>query len=138
MLSDRSKDFGVPVRLSLEDSKPMYRQIETQLKGFILSGQLGPGTQLPSARGLAKELACSVITTHRAYGDLEKGGFITTRQGMGAVVAELEEDRRDVFRREPVYAAFEAAVGAGRRAGFSDTELREMFEEVLPKGGDDA
>lgn len=127
----------IPVRLSMDDPEPMYRQIETQLRDFIVAGQLEPGTQLPSVRGLAKELACSVITTRRAYQDLEKGGFIKTRQGMGTVVAELGEDQRDVFRREPVDAALKAAVEAGRRAGFSDAELKEMFEEILYKGGGD-
>ena len=136
-MNEQVNGLRIPVRLSMDDPEPMYRQIETQLRDFIVGGQLEPGTQLPSVRGLAKELACSVITTRRAYQDLEKGGFIKSRQGMGTVVAELGEERRDVFRREPVDAALKAAADAGRRAGFSDAELKEMFEEVLYKGGED-
>ena len=135
-MSEVRNGLRVPVRLSMDDPEPMYRQIETQLRDFIVSGQLPPGTQLPSVRGLAKELACSVITTRRAYQDLENGGFIKTRQGVGTIVAEIKEEKRDVFRREPVDTAFKAAIDAGRRAGFSDAEIREMFEEVLHEGDD--
>lgn len=121
----------IPVRLSMDDPEPMYRQIEAQLRDFILGGQLPPGTKLPSVRALAKDLACSVITTRRAYQDLESDGFIRTRQGMGTVVAEIEEDRMSAHRREPVEVALREAVRAGRRAGFEEAEIRELLEEVL-------
>jgi GntR family transcriptional regulator len=132
-MSAEPKGTNIPVRLSMDDPEPMYRQIESQLRDFILSGQLPPGTKLPSVRALAKDLACSVITTRRAYQDLEGEGFIRTRQGMGTVVAEIPEDRMFAHRREPVEAAFEEAVRAGRRAGFTGEELREMLEEALDR-----
>lgn len=122
---------NIPVRLSMDDPEPMYRQIESQLRDFILGGQLPPGTKLPSVRALAKDLACSVITTRRAYQDLEGEGFIRTRQGMGTVVARIEEDRMSRYRREPVEAAFREAVRSGRRAGFGEDELKEIFYETL-------
>ena len=125
------KEARVPIRISMDDPEPMYRQIEAQLKDFILGGQLPAGTHLPSIRGLAKELACSVITTRRAYQDLENEGFIRTRQGMGTVVAEIGDEAMEVHRREPVVVALQAAVEAGRRAGFPEEELHRMFEEVL-------
>ncbi|AHY47538.1 putative transcriptional regulators [Rubrobacter radiotolerans] len=121
----------VPVRLSMDDPEPMYRQIESQLRDFILGGQLAPGTKLPSVRALAKDLSCSVITTRRAYQDLEGAGLIRTRQGMGTVVAEIEEGRRSAHRLEPVEAAFREALKAGRRAGFTGEELREVFDRML-------
>lgn len=127
------KATNIPIRISMDDPEPMYRQIESQLRDFILSGQLPPGTKLPSVRALAKDLACSVITTRRAYQDLEGEGFIRTRQGMGTVVAEIPEDRMSAHRREPVEDAFEEAVRAGRRAGFTEEELREMLEETLDR-----
>ncbi|MBA2692553.1 MAG: GntR family transcriptional regulator [Rubrobacter sp.] len=117
----------------MDDPEPMYRQIESQLRDFILAGQLPPGTKLPSVRALAKDLACSVITTRRAYQDLEGEGLIRTRQGMGTVVAQIAEESMSRHRREPVEKAFEDAVRAGRRAGFSEGELREVFEETLEK-----
>ena len=132
-MSPEPKRQSIPVRISMDNPEPMYRQIESQLRDFILSGQLPPGTKLPSVRALAKDLACSVITTRRAYQDLEGEGFIRTRQGMGAVVAEIPEDRMSAHRREPVEAAFREAVRAGRRAGFTEEELREILEETLDR-----
>lgn len=124
---------NVPVQLSMDDPEPMYRQIEAQLKDFILGGQLTPGTKLPSVRALASDLSCSLITTRRAYQDLEAAGFIRTRQGMGTVVAEISAEQMSAHRREPVETAFEEAVRAGRRAGFTEGELREIFEETLQR-----
>jgi GntR family transcriptional regulator len=117
----------------MDDPEPMYRQIESQLRDFILGGQLPPGTKLPSVRALATNLSCSVITTRRAYQDLEGEGFIHTRQGMGTVVAEIPDEKMAAHRREPVDAAFRVAVRAGRRAGFTEEELREILEETLQR-----
>lgn len=130
-MSPESNGSNIPLRLSMDDPEPMYRQIESQLKDFILGDQLPPGTKLPSVRTLAKDLSCSVITTRRAYQDLESGGFIQTRRGVGTIVAEIEENRMSAHRREPVEAALVEAVRAGHRAGFEETEIREMLEEIL-------
>jgi GntR family transcriptional regulator len=121
----------IPIVLSMDDPEPMYRQIEAQLRDFILTGQLPPGTKLPSVRALASDLACSVITTRRAYQDLETAGFIRTRHGIGTIVAELDEQQKEEHRRGPVQEAFGDAISAGRRAGLSEDELRKLFEEAL-------
>lgn len=123
----------VPIHLSMDDPQPMYRQIESQLRDFILGGQLKPGTKLPSIRALANDLSCSVITTRRAYQDLEGEGFIRTRQGMGTVVAEIPEEKMSAHRREAVDGAFREAVRAGRRAGLTEEELRDILEETLQR-----
>lgn len=123
----------VPLQLSMDDPEPMYRQIESQLRDLILGGQLRPGTKLPSVRALASDLSCSVITTRRAYHDLEGEGFIRTRQGMGTVVAHLPEEKLSVHRRQAVDDALTQAVRAGRRAGLTQDELRGIFEETLQK-----
>jgi GntR family transcriptional regulator len=127
---------GIPIVLSMDNPEPMYRQIEDQLRDFILSGQLPAGTKLPSVRALASELSCSVITTRRAYQDLEAGGFIRPRHGVGTVVAELDASQMSAYRREPVEQAFRDAVDAGRRAGLSEPELREIFEETVRQRND--
>jgi GntR family transcriptional regulator len=115
----------------MDDPEPMYAQIESQLRDFILGGQLPSGTRLPSMRALARDLSCSVITTRRAYDDLEGEGLIRTRQGLGTVVADIPQEKISARRREPVEAAFEEAVRAGRRAGFTGEELRLILEETL-------
>ena len=74
--------------ISNANDKPIYEQITTQVKNAILSGELHPGEGLPSIRALAKDLRVSVITTKRAYDELEKAGYLYTVPGKGCYVAE--------------------------------------------------
>ena len=80
--------------------QPIYEQIYTQIKDLILNGALAEGDALPSIRGLAKDLRISVITTKRAYDELEREGFVNTVAGKGCFVAgtdrELIRDRKSV------------------------------------------
>ena len=123
----------VPIYLSMEDPKPMYRQIESQLRDFILAGAIKPGTKLPTIRALAVQLSCSIITTQRAYRDLEDEGLIFTRQGRGTVVATIPEEKMQAKRREAVEAAFSEAVSIGRHAGLTEPELRDVLNEELQR-----
>ena len=86
--------------ISNSSSKPIYEQISSQIKGMILNGTLNEGDALPSMRLLAKELRISVITTKRAYEDLERDGFIETATGRGSFVAakNLEFVREENLR----------------------------------------
>ena len=70
--------------ISNKDDRPIYEQITSQMKNMILSGKLEEGSQLPSIRVLAKDLRISVITTKRAYEELERDGFIITVAGKGS------------------------------------------------------
>lgn len=126
-----SVSTNLPIVVSMDDPEPLYRQIERELRRLILGGQLPAGTRLPSVRALASDLACSVITTRRAYQELENEGLIRTRQGMGTVVAELSEQTMQDFRREPVELAFRDAIREGRQAGMSDRDLLAVFERML-------
>lgn len=74
--------------ISNASTKPIYEQIYGQIKNCIISGELTEGDALPSIRGLAKDLRISVITTARAYDELEKDGFINSVAGKGSYVAE--------------------------------------------------
>lgn len=74
--------------ISNSDGRPIYEQISTQIKAKIITGELSAGEALPSMRLLAKELRISVITTKRAYEELERDGFIITMTGKGSFVAE--------------------------------------------------
>ncbi len=73
--------------ISNASSLPIYEQIYTQIKNCIISGELSEGDLLPSIRTLAKDLRISVITTRRAYDELEKNGYINTVAGKGSYVA---------------------------------------------------
>jgi GntR family transcriptional regulator len=72
---------------------PMYKQITDQIKDAIAAGTLKPETKLPSIREMSKELKISMITTKRAYADLENEGYILTRSGMGSYIADINKDR---------------------------------------------
>ena len=87
--------------ISNSSGRPIYDQISEQIKEKILTGQLEEGEALPSMRLLAKELRISVITTKRAYEELERDGFIVTMTGKGSFVAEknTEAVREEYLKR---------------------------------------
>lgn len=106
---------------------PIYDQITRQMKGLILRGELKEGEALPSMRLLAKELRISVITTKRAYEELEREGFLTTVPGKGCFVAprNLELVREDALRRAEEHLG--AAVEVARTAGITLEELMQTL-----------
>ena len=102
-------------------NQPIYDQIYSQIKAQIIAGKLSPGEALPSIRALAKDLRISVITTKRAYDELEADGFLYTVAGKGCFVAE------------PDLALFhlDAAVELAAQCGVSALELMEMLRILL-------
>ena len=114
---------------------PIYDQITRQGKGLILRGELREGEALPSMRLLAKELRISVITTKRAYEELERDGFLTTIPGKGCFVAprNLELVREDTLRR--VEEHLSRAVDAAKTGGVT---LGEMTETLNLLYGDES
>ena len=114
---------------------PIYDQITRQVKGLILRGELREGEALPSMRLLAKELRISVITTKRAYEELERDGFLTTIPGKGCFVAprNLELVREDTLRR--VEEHLSRAVDAAKTGGVT---LGEMTETLNLLSGDES
>ena len=110
---------------------PIYDQITKQIKGHILSGALAEGEALPSMRVLARDLRISVITTKRAYEELEREGFITTVPGKGCFVAKrsLELMREDARRQVEEHLA--RAVDTARAGGVSPAEVTQALELLL-------
>ena len=106
---------------------PIYDQITRQMKGLILRGELQEGEALPSMRLLARELRISVITTKRAYEELEREGFITTVPGKGCFVAPQDPAlaREDALRRAEEHLA--QAVDVAKTAGLTLSELTETL-----------
>ena len=113
--------------ISNASGQPIYEQISRQIKGAIAGGKLSPGEALPSIRSLARDLRISVITTKRAYEELERDGFISTVAGKGCFVAEqnLELQRESGLRE--IEAHLQAAVELSRQCGLTDEELMEML-----------
>ncbi|MDD2248165.1 MAG: GntR family transcriptional regulator [Methanocorpusculum sp.] len=118
------------ILISNASEKPIYEQITTQLKAMIISGELLPESPLPSMRLLAKELRISVITTKRAYTDLERDGFIETVPGKGSFVAKKNTE---LIREQQLLLAQEhlqKAVDAAKHFGIPRSELSEMLELI--------
>lgn len=87
--------------ISQSSDVPIYEQIENQIKEKILNGELKPDDQLPGMRTLAKDLKVSIITTKRAYNDLEMYGYTYTISGKGSFVKNIEKKaREDEFSEE--------------------------------------
>lgn len=110
---------------------PIYEQICTQIKDQILSGALRAGESLPSIRSLAKDLRISVITTKRAYEELEAQGFLTTVAGKGSFVAEGNRDALRQSRLGEVEDCLRQAAEKARACNLKKTELLTMFESLL-------
>ena len=112
------------------DGQPIYDQIASQIKAMILSGALKEGESLPSMRLLAKELRISVITTKRAYEELERQGFIVSITGKGSFVAgqNMELIREEHLRA--IEGHMQSIKEAANLCGLSLEELQEMLALV--------
>jgi GntR family transcriptional regulator len=134
-MSERPRGPNLPVSISQDDPRPMYAQVESQLRDLILEGFLKPETRLPSARALASDTGCSVITTRRVYKDLERDGFVRTRSGKGTVIVEISEEEAAAYLREPFEEAARETVRAGLRAGLTEEEMIRFLQETLQSEG---
>ncbi|MBO1679607.1 GntR family transcriptional regulator [Bittarella massiliensis (ex Durand et al. 2017)] len=106
--------------------KPIYQQIVDQIKDRVLTGVLQPGEALPSMRLLARELKISVITTKRAYEELEREGFLTTQPGRGSFVAEKNLEFAREERMRALEESLAKAVELARGCGVSERELVQL------------
>ncbi len=119
--------------ISNSSGKPIYEQITSQIKNMIINGTLSEGEMLPSMRLLAKELRISVITTKRAYEELERDGFIETVTGKGSFVASknLEFIKEEHLRIAEEY--LQKAVDISKSSGIVLSELVDILT-LLYKG----
>lgn len=116
--------------ISNASGQPIYDQIYTQVKNAILSGSIKPGETLPSIRSLAKDLRISVITTKRAYEELERDGYIYTVAGKGCFVAEqnIELVREENLRKIEEY--MEKISQLAKQCNITEEQLVEMFRTL--------
>jgi GntR family transcriptional regulator len=116
--------------LLYQSSVPIYEQIKEQIKTSVLSGELQENELLPSIRQLARDLKVSVITTTRAYNDLELEGFIQTVPGKGCYVKRIEEDFiRSQYVKE-TKATLNTAIRQSKMAGLTMSELHKLLDEL--------
>lgn len=114
--------------ISNSSGRPIYDQIVSQIKNQIMAGELVEGEALPSMRVLAKELRISVITTKRAYEELEREGFIVSITGKGSFVASVHTEliREEVLKQ--IEEHMSKAVDKANRANISLKELTQLLE----------
>ena len=116
--------------ISNSSGAPIYEQICSQIKGKIISGELKEGDALPSIRLLAKELRISVITTKRAYEELERDGFLGTNPGKGSFVTGKNLDIIREERLRQIEGLLEQVRALADESGLSQDELEEMFRLI--------
>ena len=115
MVNSHSK---LPIQISNHSREPIYYQLK-------------PGTLLPSIRALASDLACSVITTSRAYQNLEQRHFIYTIQGKGTFVSDVQMEEKQKIVDTSLYQAFWDAINISFRMQNDVEQTRQTFESVL-------
>ena len=121
------------IYLSNSGQEPIYAQITRQIKQQILSGQLHEGDALPSIRLLAKELRISVITTKRAYSDLEGEGLVETVQGKGCFVSQQNKALLRERRMRHVEDLMAQATAEARDIGLTRDQLHDMLDLMVPE-----
>ncbi|EST11635.1 GntR family transcriptional regulator [Sporolactobacillus laevolacticus] len=109
--------------------QPIYQQIKSQMITQILNGQLPEGEKLPSIRGLAKELKISVITTKRAYEELENEGFIDTVPGKGSFVSSRDRDMLRERQLQEIQDRLKLIVEEGKKYDMSMDKMIHLIKK---------
>ena len=116
--------------ISNQSGVPIYEQIKEQIKAAILTGELSENAPLPSLRQLARDLQVSLVTTTRAYSELELEGFVQTMPGKGVYVKKINDAFvRDEYLKE-TEEALATAIQRGKLAGLSIDNLHEMLNTI--------
>ncbi|WP_455537911.1 GntR family transcriptional regulator [Terrisporobacter sp.] len=116
--------------ISNSSAVPLYEQIQNQIKTQILNGQLKPDEGLPSIRALAKELKVSIITTKRAYEELEKEGYIITVVGKGSYVCSQSTERLKEAARFEMESKLEEIIIQAKKMGICLDECIEILKSI--------
>ena len=122
----------VHLRIEHKSGVPMYIQIQEQLRSLIATNRLVPGDQLPTIRELSVELTVNPNTVARAYSELEREGLLTTQQGRGTFVMELEDRvALDALGRENLCNLIEKTIVEARMIGYTLAEIEDCMKNQL-------
>jgi GntR family transcriptional regulator len=121
------------IAISKENPDPMHKQVTDQMRDAIAKGTLPPGARLPSIREMARELAVSPITIKRAYGDLEREGYLITRAGLGSFVAGIDRDRLRAAKVGEIREEIARIAKSAGAYGIPIAEIRRIVDEVKVK-----
>ena len=114
--------------ISNSSNVPIYEQVKEQLKEIIINRELKPGEMLPGMRTLARDLKVSVITTKRAYNDLEREGYIITIPGRGSFVADMNREMMKEEKYKEIEKLLSEAADTAKLVEISCEELKEILE----------
>lgn len=117
--------------LSNKSDLPIYAQIKKQIKEQILKGNIKENEYLPSIRQLARDLSISVITTTRAYQELESEGFIASMQGKGSIVLPQDTEMIKEQNLMKIEECFQEGIDIGEMSGIETSEIRDIFENLM-------
>ena len=115
------------IAINYRDPRPIYEQIQAELRRLMLTGALPPGSRLPSVRGLAGQLAINPNTIQRAYRELEADGYILSVAGKGSFVAQI--DQLAVHQKKQAVEAFQAAAQRLRALGLGEEALAALLTQ---------
>lgn len=123
------------IQIKNSNDEPIYLQVKKQIRDAIISGELAPDELLPSIRLLAKELRISVITTKRAYDELEQDGFIHTVQGKGSFVASRNNALMQETLLKKIESYLRESLHYAKLAKISRTQLAAMLKVLEEDDG---
>ena len=115
------------ISINYRDPRPIYEQIQSELRRLMLTGALPPGSRLPSVRELAGQLAINPNTIQRAYRELEADGYILSVAGKGSFVAQV--DRIAEQQKKQAVSAFQTAAQRLRALGLTDAQLAQLLTQ---------
>lgn len=115
------------ITINYRDPRPIYEQIQSELRRLMLTGALPPGSRLPSVRELAGQLAINPNTIQRAYRELESDGYILSVAGKGSFVAQVGKLAEQ--QKKQAVEAFQAAAQRLRALGLSGAELAALLAQ---------
>ena len=122
--------MGMNIVISNQSGVPIYEQIKEQIRMAILSGDLTENDLLPSLRQLARDLQVSLVTTTRAYSELELEGFVRTMPGKGVYVKKINDAFIRAESLKETEEALSAAVRCGKLAGLSVNDLHKILDRI--------
>ncbi len=117
--------------ISNASSVPIYEQIKEQIRSAIINGEINEGEMLPSIRNLAHDLKISVITTMRAYNDLEAEGFVVSAQGKGCYVLPKNQDYIKEQKLREIEEHFSNAIACSKIIQLSEKDLKEILDVLI-------
>lgn len=126
-----SRTTPLMLNLSATDPRPITRQITDGIRRLIATGEIAVGAQLPSVRGLAKQLTVNPNTVAKAYSELNTEGWLDSRQGLGLFVAEPRQRFSDSERERRLELAIDTFGAEVLGLGYSTDEILERLETEL-------